>query len=555
MLRRFTQICVLIWAAAAAHFVEAQAKEIAFVTLEAAADACRPTNNGMNCNYLQFPIRYYAHLINPSAPASTFYRYDPYNCPASGPVGEGWIRAASGTECFQVSYCPQEFDLDGNHCFTGKTTDLHGYGANGYNDDNCTYTGCPTDPGWRDAEGYDYDGFDENGFDRGGLTAEQGGGYGGWAGTGGTPPPGWTPPTPPDYGNGINYNGNGVYVCHGAYPVSILKSAVPGAVFDGLGACSGGCEYQPASIYFDFDTGSEYVTFDPTGYVCQGGQPVLTGAQILQHVPVDDSPSNPWTEANICFASDGYLYCRGTETGETRCYVDTGTSVRGPQVSCGSLPGLPDPDGSSVCGIKNGVYNCVNPATRCQSYHGEIVCVDPNNNVIDPASPDHPINGGNGNGLDYDDVFGDWTDVANNGWTVQQRQSAALNAYEIARAIDTALSDDFARLNTQQASIADPDNLIYQETELLTDALQGVGEQGGLGFTDPAFSDHNWFGALLPTASACQAFEFPLLPDVGLVFTLDTCQLELFRTLAEWLVYALTCVALYRILVTVREVR
>ena len=63
----------------------------------------------------------------------------------------------------------------------------------------------------------------------------------------------------------------------------------------------------------------------------------------------------------------------------------------------------PEPD--NVCGIKNGVFSCVDPVVEgCGSFNGEQVCFTPQGDKVQPESPDHPKNGGNLDGDDTNDV-------------------------------------------------------------------------------------------------------------------------------------------------------
>lgn len=561
MLRRFISICVMIWAASAAHFVSAQ-DLIYYNTSQAdllaicqtyvsnVNEFCTPLGGSGNTVQLrrQGPPPLYFILLRSFGSVS-----DTRTCNA---VGHDSL-CLNGNTVIYFS-CPIDtfWREDGTHCVTGDARDTGGYDQGGYDDNDCTPSACPTDPGWRDSEGYDYDGFDENGLDRGGNSAEQGGGYGGWAGSGGTPPGAWVPADPPDYGSGDNQDSNGVYQCRGAYPVSVSKSLVPGTVLDGLAGCGNGCQYQPSSIFYDFDYNEEVVLLEANGYPCAGGEPSLSSIFVHQHSPTESHPE-PANHLNFCYAINGFLWCKAPEDHLPSCYFQRPDGSRSSSAPCSMVQnsGNPSSEDQQVCGTKNGIYQCVNDVTNCASYQGEIVCLDPDRVPIDSTSPDHPINGGNADGNPFNDVFADSTDVSNNGWTVQQRQQAALSAQEIARAIDTALTDDFAKLTNQSADIPDGEQTALNEAGLITDALQGVGEQDGIGFTVTPFGDINLFGSLLPTPQACELFTFVLIEDVGLEFSIDTCQLTLFKTLAEWLVYAMTVLAFYRILITVREVR
>lgn len=58
----------------------------------------------------------------------------------------------------------------------------------------------------------------------------------------------------------------------------------------------------------------------------------------------------------------------------------------------------------SVCGWKNGTYNCVAPEEEgCGYFNGERVCFTPEGDKVEEDSPDHPDNGGNLDGNETND--------------------------------------------------------------------------------------------------------------------------------------------------------
>jgi hypothetical protein len=63
------------------------------------------------------------------------------------------------------------------------------------------------------------------------------------------------------------------------------------------------------------------------------------------------------------------------------------------------------PDSDSVCGEKNGTFQCVSPQEEgCGLFNGERVCFTPDGDKVDSDSPDHPDNGGNLDGDQNNDV-------------------------------------------------------------------------------------------------------------------------------------------------------
>jgi hypothetical protein len=91
-------------------------------------------------------------------------------------------------------------------------------------------------------------------------------------------------------------------------------------------------------------------------------------------------------------------------------------------------------------------------------------------------------------------------------------------------------------------------------TALFTDALQGVGEEGGdFSFSTDIFGSGLALAGVLPAASDCQVFTYELLPQYGMELDLDTCALMPARVLVEWFLYGLTLLVLWRIAMGNRE--
>jgi hypothetical protein len=451
---------------------------------------------------------------------------------------------------------PEAYDEDGCFSYAGTPYcpgDEHWYDSEGYNSEGCVEGLCPGDPGWRDANGYDVDGFDENGLDRGGLTEAEGGGYWGNAGTGGTPHSYIDPPYPVDPGAGNNRDGNNVLRCTFAYPISIDKLSVPGPVLDGLSACANECQYFVHSTIFDFDANAELVMMTPTGAPCSGDIELGTIGTKTYESPPPEDPQEPYDNLNFCYNAGGYLYCDSfTDSDPPECYTYS-NGWTGQSIDCRQLNQGDDPP---LCGVFNGVFHCLDQSSNCESFNGTINCVDENGNIIDHDSPDHVINGGNGDGDPTNDVFADSTDVQNNGQSTQDRIIQTLDARELARQIDNQLSDNFDGIRGDLSDINDSLSGLAEgdsgdgETSLsnLTDAIGGIGTDSEFTF-DGSVADglRSSIEGILPSGGSCANFDFPLLPDRGMTISIDTCQLALFRTVIEWFLYAITMMALFTI--------
>ena len=136
-------------------------------------------------------------------------------------------------------------------------------------------------------------------------------------------------------------------------------------------------------------------------------------------------------------------------TDDPACYEVDGKTV------------CPEPD--NVCGIKNGVFTCVDPVVEgCGSFNGEQVCFTPQGDKVEPESPDHPKNGGNLDGDDTNDVTdsrppdqgGDPSDQPDSGTTTdgsaseKQQKLGNKELSEINKGID-GLSSDIKNLPGQ----------------------------------------------------------------------------------------------------------
>jgi len=135
--------------------------------------------------------------------------------------------------------------------------------------------------------------------------------------------------------------------------------------------------------------------------------------------PSCDSPNYIDVVSGECVAPEEFCYTNlesqadeciliGDEDGDgLNCVTDSSglELCLGDNPLCHTANGqtfCPEPD--AVCGEKNGVYSCVNPAEEgCGYFNGEKVCFTPDGTQVDESSPDHPDNGGNLDGNDTND--------------------------------------------------------------------------------------------------------------------------------------------------------
>lgn len=445
---------------------------------------------------------------------------------------------------------PEDYDED--MCIVGLSgtycpDDPEWYDSDGYDGEGCADGLCPGDPGWYDAEGYDADGFDSSGEDRGGNTAEEGGGYFGVAGTGGTPPHYIETPYPVDPQNGNNRDASNILRCAQAYPVTVTKSLLPSSVQDGLAGCSNECAYQPQSTIWDFATAQEVVQLVPTGYAC-ASEPPISVVDILTYTapPIGEEPPQEFHNLNACYLNGGYFYCdHPFDPDPAECYRNVGGWL-GTAINCQDAENNPE-----TCGYANGVYHCVDSNSNCQSFNGTIHCIDTEGNYIAFNDPDHIINGGNGDGDSTNDVYADSADVDANG---RQRVTQVLDAKEVAREIDNRLADNFAELTAAIQSQDLSELLEGSSGESSSDATGFIGSIGDVGTSSELSFDGsiidpitNIVGGIIPASGSCQTFSYDFLPSKGYTLDINTCNVSIVQPLLQWVVYALTLLSLYNL--------
>lgn len=505
--------------------------------------------------------------------AGSFWGYHAYGyattssaptlCP-HGNGGDGRCYASAG----EAAACSDEFDPETlEHCITGTPYDHLGFDSDGYDDQECMAAGwcegdspwvdrdgydsndciaslCPTDEGWTDAEGYDYEGFDSNGVDRGGNDYASGGGYSGSAGTGGTPPAGYVPYSEPDYANGDNQDNRGNLVCDSAYPIYLEKQSIEPAVLDGLGACINACQYYPTSTFWDFDSQTEQTLMSPSGLECQISDVAQSYTAIALKEPTIQAPPEGAEHLNYCYGMDGFFYCKAPTESNPTCYKNRNGAL-GALTTCSQS----SQSNNVVCGVAQGVYQCLPLESRCESFYGEIHCLDPDGNYISDDSPDHILNGGNGDGDDANDVFADANDVMANGTNFQDKQLAQLSARGIAREISGELKpslDNIANALNQSSDVIDGEATANNAAGVITDALQGVGDVGsGLGYDDNLLHALGFAGGMFSSGNSCQQIHFDILPSYGMAIDVDTCSLELIRLIIEFILYGSSLYTLY----------
>ena len=114
----------------------------------------------------------------------------------------------------------------------------------------------------------------------------------------------------------------------------------------------------------------------------------------------------------------------------------------------------------------------------------------------------------------------------------------------------SAIGASVADSLVEEVSFVDGEAAAQDAAEAITDGLQAVGDgSGAFAFDGDVFAPISGLGGLFPSSGSCQSFEYVLLPEYGMIFTIDTCDLSIARQLAEWFLYALTIFALFRIAV------
>lgn len=199
--------------------------------------------------------------------------------------------------------------------------------------------------------------------------------------------------------------------CSAVKPVTASNNIVSG--------CYDGCAYSYQTTLKNWEnalaeTQHEYL---PTGAECDG-ETELADASLYTDTP------------------DGVCT---TILGLTTCQLDNGCSTYNGVEVC------PEDGKDNVCGTYNGTVVCYDKAApqNCGLVNGSAMCVDSAHNIIPADSPDNPINGGNNDGNETNDVFskdeitnnsGDYTDFKK-----QVKQSIAVQT--ATKSLDKKSSD------------------------------------------------------------------------------------------------------------------
>ncbi|WP_299735558.1 virulence factor TspB C-terminal domain-related protein [uncultured Endozoicomonas sp.] len=163
-------------------------------------------------------------------------------------------------------------------------------------------------------------------------------------------------------------------------------------------ACYNQCGYTTLGGFRDYDNALAPVAYEylPTGDVCSGSEDTSQLAGVSEYTEINeeelDCRSDPGiqvciSEDKTCKIVNGYPVCFDEATNQD-------------ELNCGTF------NGEVVCFEKNAYSNC-------QYVNGEYLCTYPEGNKVDPDSVDHPINGGNANGLTHDDIL-DQQDLTEN---------------------------------------------------------------------------------------------------------------------------------------------
>lgn len=145
-------------------------------------------------------------------------------------------------------------------------------------------------------------------------------------------------------------------------------------------------------------------------------------------------PDSDWDEAEEtdppeegCSQVGGLISCLTEDPAEPQdCFINE-AGTKGDQVPCPNT----DEEPEEKCGFVAGQYACLDTAEQdCGMVSGQYSCFartgtgQVSATPIPQNSPDHPANGGNGNGSSNDDLYEDETDVETNGLTETERKKA-----------------------------------------------------------------------------------------------------------------------------------
>lgn len=343
--------------------------------------------------------------------------------------------------------------------------------------------------------------------------------------------------------------------------------------------CGGTCLYAYNNSFFNDADGSVQNNYVPTQSECSGEEtPRELDTATRDSIDVEDHECDTYENVIMCYPAQVPPY--SDQRGDpSKCYVDGGaTEIECPPDTTNSETG-----DDKRCGFVAGDYFCLDTDSdkTCGMANGKLVCFpksdagDPAPVPVAPDSPDHPLRGGNADGNETNDVFGDAADAAANGLSdadVQkelQRQGIA-DAYRNASGsrggtagggsgdgfddtrIVNAINDVNERLEGG-LSLAPVDGLEVRDLEDLTDAFEDLNTSiGTVGTASELTMDGSGVEAvggivagIVPVPTSCQTIDFLSVAGTELDMSVDTCMLATPRAVLEWVFYALTVWSLF----------
>jgi len=234
------------------------------------------------------------------------------------------------------------------------------------------------------------------------------------------------------------------------------------------------------------------------------------------------------------------------------------------------------PDADSVCGEKNGSFQCVSPQEEgCEMFNGEKVCFDPSGDKVEGDSPDHPDNGGNLDG----DTTNDTTDsrdpvdggdpenqpnqpidtpqtglaseiTARKSLLEQKKISASLKDIQdngLKTDLSAEISESEKNAIIQNGASGSWDDPATGTWAGVDDHIGGIGEADGNALGDGLADGIGSTAMGLVNQGSCSDLGYQV---EGFAFSLGCDKTQKIRDFLSWALYLLTVWALFEIVVT-----
>jgi hypothetical protein len=257
--------------------------------------------------------------------------------------------------------------------------------------------------------------------------------------------------------------------------------------------------------------------------------------------------------------SDAPSGCIVGESGVQLCIDENGGSEMSATNDDGQSVSAPD---GSICLEISGSFTCIQTTQDdpgCGYVNGVYNCYGSDGLPIDPSSPDHPINGGNGDGNVNNDVL----DPSNPNDSVSDSEQSRIDANEIGNSISESLTEKIPLsdstveyVGTVDSNISDIENLSDKSNIQFDSIEQSLSVDSASNLFDQKNSIEILGSKIRDKLgikfNSCSDFDIHF-PDFE--YQLSCSKFENFREILKWFFYVLFLFyVFFRVVITVRQI-